>query len=367
MFPALRMRNIFNNPDNSPVDFNSGNVDISPFLDRIAWNRIHSAEAENDQQTNMFNMRQNEIADQDRRALIAHAMAHAASMPDINAPKNVVLGPGALSSASIGLAPDKDTILGLDPKTAALGLKNQQFGQTLDFKKEQADLANELKGKQLEEKTNVDTGKLGISASRAEAYRFKATHPNWIADKTKGGTLVYRNPQDPTQSYDTGIDQGTMTDEDKQELIGEQQQQNILTRGNVESDLQDKKGNQVLQQIAARTAGQKDINAAKPVRSEQPTQTRVRENITVHKLINQHPEVARYVTFNGDGTFTLSKNTPTDVAAKFNQLVYGSDTVPAKSTTNKPTETAPTAPSGWKYVKKPDGSGWTAVKDTGGK
>ena len=57
--------------------------------------------------------------------------------------------------------------------------------------------------------------KLDIANSRAKAYVFKSMHPDWKPQIGADGILTYFNPQDPTQSVNTGFDTGKMDDYDK--------------------------------------------------------------------------------------------------------------------------------------------------------
>src|SRR4051812_22664937 len=61
--------------------------------------------------------------------------------------------------------------------------------------------------------------KNAISDKRADAYLFSKTHPEWKPQAMPGGNLIYVNPLDPTQTYDTGYESGKMNEQDKIALL----------------------------------------------------------------------------------------------------------------------------------------------------
>ncbi len=241
--------------------------------------------------------------------------------------RDVVLGPHALDQAHIGIDPDKGDLL--DPKTKAqLALKQDQFNQSLGFKQDQLGSLDEYRHGQL---SNTEESNR-IRANRADIYRYKALNPDLKFMISRGGTIHGFNPR-TGESFDTGVDSGTLSDQDKLELLGTQHMEEIGARGDISRDLLNTRGQQSLEQIAARTAGTKEINAAKPEKTEPANQTKVRQNITAHELVNKHPELARYITFNGDGTFSVSKNADEITKKQINDVVYGTKPTTSKSST----------------------------------
>ena len=95
--------------------------------------------------------------------------------------------------------------------------------------------------KKEEDRARENEQKIKIAEDRAEVYRWKNTHPDWVPVKSKGGTVKFINPKDPTQTYDTGIDSGVLPDAEKMAL----QQENEL------------------QKIGARTQGQIQVEGVK--------------------------------------------------------------------------------------------------------
>jgi len=65
----------------------------------------------------------------------------------------------------------------------------------------------------------IDEEKNRIAEVRANAYAFKQTHPNWESEALPGGNLVYFNPQNPTERYDTGYPSGKMPEYDRLNLL----------------------------------------------------------------------------------------------------------------------------------------------------
>jgi hypothetical protein len=54
-----------------------------------------------------------------------------------------------------------------------------------------------------------------ITRDRANAYIFDKEHPDWKPFVQPGGSLVYINPKNPAERYDTGLDSGKMSEEDR--------------------------------------------------------------------------------------------------------------------------------------------------------
>lgn len=200
----------------------------------------------------------------------------------------------------------------LDFKRDVLSQKDESQGDILDFKRDQ-----------LSQKTTNDQTMNTIRQSRADTYRFKAMNPDWKPFVSKGGNLFYVNPQNPTEIMDTGIDTGTMSDQEKQDLIGEQRLEQIGLQGLNQATTQAMRGTQALEQIGARAAETRETNAAKPTRGELPTQTKSRLANKARELVNKRQDLAKYIIFNSDNTFTLKKNTPQDIADKINEFIYG--------------------------------------------
>ena len=92
--------------------------------------------------------------------------------------------------------------------TQGLTYNNQQMTQRINQQKADTQQAA-AESKATTDKMNAESRRL-----RDEAYAFAQKNPNWVAMKNKGGTVVYVNPQNPAEMYDTGVDSGTLTDRD---------------------------------------------------------------------------------------------------------------------------------------------------------
>lgn len=264
--------------------------------------------------------------------------------------------------------------------------KNTLGRDTLEFKKSDAAEDNQLGRDKLDVTQNKNTLDAENKAKRTAIYDFKAKNPGMKFIAVKGGNYMFADPI-TGDMHDSGIPSGTMTREDEIELQGQQRVNAIKQTGK----------NQ-LANIAANVAGRKDIAQGKQVsdfaniaergrqsrltadakgeKDELPTQARVRQLNAARELINTRPELAPFIKFDQDGAFSLispgtgfmGKATgPTkDQFEEIKKKIYGEtptykteDKIPAKNVSeDKP----PTAPKGWKYVKKP-GGGWTAVED----
>jgi hypothetical protein len=385
MFPSLRMNQLFGrmrNPNEiQPPDFDAGLGDADTDINNILQFRMNK---EMQDKNEAANREAQQGFEKNRLATIAHAIA----LQDASKPKDVVLGPGALQQAHIGIGPDTNPYSNVDPKTAAtLMQRDHALAENLDYKRDALESNDSFKHDSLDANMGfkrdelAQKGQLGeesnaIRANRADVYRYKAMNPGMVFKIAKGGNIWGFNPV-TGESHDTGVDSGTLSDDDRLAILGSQHINEIDERGSNAMDLQGMRGTQALAQIAARVAGQKEVNADKPQRPTSYTQERVRQNLTAHQFVNQHPDLAKWITFNGDGTFGVSKNTPTDIASQINTVLYGEKTearpfnkpatTQAPSTQNNSGPKPPTAPAGWKYIRNEANTGWTAVEDKGGK
>lgn len=327
MFPQqLRLNNLYRNMDSGP-DFNAGMPDIESLFSRIM-------ELRNNQRMRDYNEQQNEMFQQEQKQNRLQAIAHAAALTDASKPKNVVFG-GTIPSA-FPIDDQSHEIFGYkDPKLAAIAQRAAAVDQSNQTKRDIADQTDEYRNELL-----MQRGKLGeeanrIRANRADIYRYKAMNPNMKFMVSRGGNIFAFNPTSG-EGFDTGVDSGTLSDQDRLELLGKQHLSEIGARGTNAATLEGIRQSGRLSEIAARVSGQKEVNAAKPQRGELPTQTRVRQNITLHQFINQYPELAKWINFNTDGTFTMKRNVPENIKTQINQVVYGSSTGSTSKETSPP-------------------------------
>jgi hypothetical protein len=157
-----------------------------------------------------------------------------------------------------------------------------------------------------EQNLDIKRGGQDIQQQRTNILDFKAKHPNVQFQKIPGGNVTYFDPA-TRKIVDTGIDSGTWTDAEKAENRNTAQMEQISRRGDIQKDLGTQRGNQALANIAARTAGQKDIRDTAPVKPMLPTQERVQQNIRARQLINSNPDLAQFVTVDpATGSFTVT-------------------------------------------------------------
>lgn len=347
MFPSLRINNLYrdmNDPQGMP-DFNDGMPDINSLLSTIM-------ELRKQQHYQDYNESQMQQFQQEQKQNRLQAMAHAAALEQASKPKNVVFG-GVIPSA-FPIDDQSHDVLGYsDPKLAAIAQRMAAANQNADLKRQTLESTSDYRDRALEQKGRLGEESNAIKADRAEVYRYKSMHPDHKLMQGKDGHLRAVNPQtdEVTDLGPTG-----MSDQEVMDLNQSNALERIGAQGENQQVLQGMRGNQALDQIAARVAGQKEVNAAKPERGELPTQTRVRQNLTAHEFVNKHPDLAKYITFNGDGTFSVSKNAPSEVASQINTVLYG------RQKSSAPTATSPKQSTGRVTVEK-DGQRFTVPAD----
>lgn len=203
---------------------------------------------------------------------------------------------GNLAKIGAGMRPDQQ-----QPKEP-MNWVYKDNGLT-DFQRESL----RLRDKEIGSKDTIAGMKNDISSKRANVYEFKAKNPGMKFIPTKGGNVVGFNPL-TGESIDTGIDSGSLSDEEKIHLTGDQTMKEIGARGTIQKDLQNTRGTQALAQIGARTAGQKEVKeTASPSKPMLPTQERVSQNNAARELLNSKPELAPFIKMDESGNFTIEK------------------------------------------------------------
>lgn len=280
-----------------------------------------------------------------------------------------------------------------------LGMTPYQQAQ-IDLQKSEIASKDKENADKLAAVKEQNTTKNQISQQRADVYSFKAQHPGVKIVAPKGGNIQAINSATGEVVQDFGPS-GTLSDEDRINLTGENTMKQIDARTQGNMDVQNLRNTGALDNIAARTAGQINVNDNKPRTPVQPTQVAADVKNKANRLMNTNPELGKFITTDPDtgqiivtkpGTgatflgYHLGGETPTQ--EQYNQITNelygpGSSSGSGNTTTSveKPpipfmvnhgstTETkpksnessAPKAPKGWKYVPKA-GGGWTAVKD----
>lgn len=156
-----------------------------------------------------------------------------------------------------------------------------------------------------EQNLDIKRGGQDIQQQRADTADWKARNPGFKVLPTKGGTVKLYNPASG-ETHDTGADAGTLAREEELALTGKQRMEEIGARGKIQKELGIQRGEQGLANIAARTAGQKEIKSMAPEKPMLPTQERVQQNIRARQLINSNPELAEFVDVDPTtGSFTV--------------------------------------------------------------
>ncbi len=228
----------------------------------------------------------------------------------------------------------------------------------------------ELAAKQaaLQEKTGVDSSKMGnaqtdegIKQQRANVYEYKAKNPDHKIITPGDGHVYAINPKDGSK-IDLGID--TLSNEDKLQIQGQQKIEQIDETGNQSRITEGVKNKDVLGQIGARVKGTEDINTKKGqiVKPDTSNQLKQREINNARELTNTRPDLAKAITFDDKGNFTVNTDgLDADSIHEINRAIYGQGQGDISLPSVTPKE-PPKAPEGYKYVPK-DGGGWTAVED----
>ncbi len=325
----LRMNNIFSGTENGGQrpfgmpDFNAG----QPNLDFISdyWNRL-SAMRNNDKDKDL----QRELTLRRAGGQLGNIANSAVGRPV--APSGGIGGGGLYTSTGeinttkpmdvIYKPPLSETYQGglLDAKLRDLQLKGDLGYGKLAQGEEKLKQTGELgRGKleQGQQGLDIKKGQLDVNA-------FKAAHPGMKFQISKGGNIFGLDPI-TGKAVDTGVSSGTMSEEDKQNLIGEQQQSNILTRGGVQRGVQELRNQGNLSAIGARGEQQRQTNSERAdVRQQLPTQQKVQQINTAHQLLSERPEFSGLIVF--DPATGLPQNNADPSSPEFqmiNDALYG--------------------------------------------
>jgi hypothetical protein len=173
-----------------------------------------------------------------------------------------------------------------------------------------------------------------IRQQRADVYEFKARNPNMQILTPKGGNIIAVNPQ-TGERIDLGVATGTMSESDLQAMRGTQAMEQIGARTAGQKEVQELRGEQQrgiqemrgeqqmgVQQLRGEQAAQRTTGRATG-RVEQPTQTRVRQTLAARQLISGSPELSKFVQFNRDGTVSITGNPDLVTLSKLRRGIYG--------------------------------------------
>lgn len=212
-------------------------------------------------------------------------------------------------------------------KTKAL-----QAGATEEDKRNSYGMLRGIQRDKLDETKRADqareannTAKTQISADRAKAYEFDKMNPTWKPFIQPGGNLIYINPKDPTQTYDTGLDSGKLTDEDKINLTTQGRLQGIAAQGKNQLNLEGARETANQSDIAARGTQTRQTNAEKPVsgsKSINKPMTTAQMKARALEGYNTHPDWQKYIDPT-TGTVKFSGDEALD--SQIHSFIYGRD------------------------------------------
>lgn len=180
---------------------------------------------------------------------------------------------------------------------------------------------------------------------KADLATFKAKNPNMKFIVSKGGNVQAFNPL-TGEGFDTGVDSGTLSEQDKIELTGEQTRDTEKTRQTGRMDLQNTKGNQALEQIGARISGNKDVAELKFNQTRDkalaPSQVNSEQKNAARELVSTRPDLAQYVKIESNGNFTVDPNTPLNELSMIQNAIYPKSNKDINLPSNQKTEVKPT-------------------------
>jgi hypothetical protein len=309
----LRMNNIFP-ADGSPrtgtpfgmPDLNAGQFDPSSVVGEIYPLIARERQRDRDLQMNLARMK--------NQPQLNRIAQNAVEPQNVNTP-NVVFNPSP-TDASQKFA---NEILN------GPSLKEQELNQKYEL---------------AQQKSGLEQQKIDINKQRTGILDFKAKNPGMKVLTPKGGNIAFLNPV-TGETIDSGIGTGTMTEQELQEL----------------------RGDQAMQQIGARTEGQKQVqemrnegqlaNIAARAQNISPTQEKSQIQNNVNKLITTRPDLAEFIVQDPNtGAITVSDKANPTTAQMINDAIYGKKASDINLPSNKKpavkTETV-TTPTASKY------------------
>lgn len=165
-------------------------------------------------------------------------------------------------------------------------------------KQEEVERANQIRESQRQQQINDQI-------KRTEILNFKKDHPSWKVITSKGGTVQFYNPQDPSQTIDSKIPTGTLDDLTRMTLQLDQDLTKIDARADDELIQIGARGAVESGLIKERIAGQKEVKQTVPganpsgtaLRAPTSSQERIRIRNRAEQLIREKPEWAKYIEF----------------------------------------------------------------------
>jgi hypothetical protein len=238
--------------------------------------------------------------------------AYQTSSGILNAPYNQAMGDWQAKTKEMAIPAQMEQSQNLGQRQIA---ENILLREQYQRKQDEVERENLVKDKDAQQK-------IEISNNRAEAYIFSKNNPDWKAEEQKGGNLIFVNPKDPSQVYDTGYSSGMLTDRDKINL-------GISGR---------------MQEIGAQGKNQMNVQGA--------IATRTGANIAARG--KEARETKETPTAPKPGSITTTEVTPQTGGG-----IFGGPVVPAKKTVTTTPNVAPTKP---KLAKPPSTDSAAAVR-----
>lgn len=165
---------------------------------------------------------------------------------------------------------------------AKLALQKQGMQSKEDIAEQNRQSREDIATQGISSREKIANDKANIAQQRADTYAWKAKHPGAKLMEPKGGNAYLIDPI-THETFDTGVSTGTMTDEDRQNLIGSQKISQIEATGE-----------QTRQNIAARGQAQQDIEADRPV-------TPTRQVAAAQQVLINNPELSDVIKISSDG------------------------------------------------------------------
>lgn len=348
----LRMNNIFPSGNNNPLgppDMNPG----SPYDDMIAplFDMYKKKQQLNtDMQTdainqNNFKFNTGRLQDQQQKFTAA---------PQLGAIAN------SMQQKPVTSVMAHDPTAMTDYQKASIGVEKDKLAQAGSIAAQKGDVAAQ-----------------GTSIKQKLAD-YKIAHPGVKIVTQKGGNIQIVDIDG--NITDTGVDSGTLSDQDKLELTGEQKLGQIEAQGSNRMEQIGAQGNNRMEQIgaqgknnlagiAANIAGRQHLQDTKPGTPTSATQVGAEQTNKINNIMMTRPDLARFIIKDpASGKLTIAPGADPAIANEITQII---NTPTAKdinlpsgtpNSTVKTPDNTPKAPAGWKYVAKPDG-GFTAVED----
>jgi hypothetical protein len=302
-------------------------------------------------------------------------------MPDFNSGRRVPPYYGLQQVASHQTGPVVlNPRMNPDGSVVQPGEQQQQLKYTTDLRSPSDEFGNRIingpsdRDKQLTlqsqiagQKNTIGEQNVNINQQKADLARFKTNNPNMKFIVSKGGSIQAFNPL-TGEGFDTGVDSGTLSDEEKQrDLIGSQRMEQIGAqgqnqqdlqniRGQQQQDLQGVRGDQRLQQIGASITGNKSIA---DTRYGSPTQQKAAQSTGITQIQTTRPDLAKYLVKDPTtGQVQISQDTPLAELSMIQNIInpkanttQGDIELPSGDNTNK-TSTSSASPTAADLIKK---------------